>query len=99
MPFEFQITDIRNEIFDIDMTLGGAGVVVLQPAPHATVLLALLAVAFCIKICLTVSGRSLNADRIPRPGLPRGRSKPPIASAVFGTAPLNQSLIWHLATR
>ena len=30
IPFEFQITDIRNEIFDIDITLGGAGVVVLH---------------------------------------------------------------------
>mgnify|MGYP001157421617 CR=1 FL=1 len=41
----------------------------------------------------------INADRIPPPGLASGRSKPPIASAVFGTAPLNQFLIWHLATR
>ena len=42
------------------MTLGGAGVVVLHHHTPATVLLALLAVAFCIKICLTVSGRSLK---------------------------------------
>ena len=30
MPLEFQILNTRNEIFDIDMPLGGAGVVVLR---------------------------------------------------------------------
>ena len=60
MGFEFQKTPIRYEIFDIDMTLVWWYCRGCAAPPHATVLLALLAVAFCIKICLAVSGRSLK---------------------------------------
>ena len=42
MEFEFQKKNIRYEIFDIDMTLGGTGVVVLHHK-HAKALLIPLA--------------------------------------------------------
>ena len=92
MPFEFQITDIRNEIFDIEYDLrwcwcGGAA------PPHATVLLALLAVTFCIKICLAVSGRSLK--RKPRDPSARAvfapRQKPSPTKHVQGPSRLLSS--------
>ena len=55
MEFEFQKKKHTRHRYDLRWYWCGCAA-----PPHATVLLALLAVAFCIKICLAVSGHSLK---------------------------------------
>ena len=59
------------------------------------------ALVFQLGVALILMHRKqkrINARRIPPRFLPRTCATP-VASAVFGTAPIHQFLIWHLATR
>ena len=63
MPFEFQTKNIRNDISNTDMSMGGLGVVVLHHK-HAKASLIPLAITSCGMVCCAcaVSHRKKNVE-------------------------------------